>query len=210
MTLNAGCPRCPAPVSAVDTRWVCAEHGEIVPLWRPDTPSYESFAEHLQAGSEFPTYLPWPLGGGWSVSDFALVANGGDVRASMTCLSGASVLDGPVDVLVISEEPGTGLGARIARTPRDDPGDEIRNGQPAVKVRVGSQDVPLWSVSISAEPGEWDRSVVAGEADGRWLWMVLRPASAVLLLRDDWILRDVSTAGPHLLALPFDGTAPPW
>lgn len=210
MTLNAGCPRCPAPVSQVETQWVCVEHGEIVPLWRPEEPSYDAFADHLRGARAFPTYLPWPLGPGWSVSDFALVGDDLQVCATMACLSGTSVLDGPVDVLVVSEEPGTGLGARIARTPHDDPGEEIRNNPPSVKVRIGSKVVPLWPVSISSATGEWDRSVVAGEAGGRWLWMVLQPASAVLLLRDDWILRDVSTAGPQLVELPFAGTPPPW
>ena len=210
MTLCAGCPRCPAPVSQVEAGWICVEHGEIVPLWRPEEPSYDAFAEHLLRAGAFPTFVPWPLGPGWSVSDFAQVGDDVAVCATMTCLSGTSVLDGPVDVLVISEEPGTGLGARIARTPHDDPGEEIRTGQPSVKVRVGSKVVPLWPVSISATIGEWDRSVVAGEAEGRWLWMVLRPASAVLLLRDDWILRDVSTAGPQLVELPFEGTSPTW
>ena len=57
--------------------------------------------------------------------------------------------------------------------------------------------------------GDFDRSVVAGEAHGRWLWIVLRPASAILLLRDDWILRDVSAVGPPLVEMPFGGPAPP-
>ena len=39
---------------------------------------------------------------------------GREPRATMTCVSGTSALDGPVDVIVVSEEPGTGLGARIA------------------------------------------------------------------------------------------------
>ena len=68
----------------------------------------------------------------------------------------------------------------------------------------------MWPVSTSRTGGEWDRSVVVGEALGRWLWIVLRPASAMLLLRDDWILKDTSTAGPHLVELPFDGPPPPW
>ena len=50
----------------------------------------------------------------------------------------------------------------------------------------------------------------AGEAAGRWLWIVLRPASAMLLLRDDWILRDVSGVGPPLLEMPFGGQRPVW
>ena len=35
----------------------------------------------------------------------------------------------------------------------------------------------------SSSDAELDRSVFAGEAGGRWLWIVLRPASAMLLLR---------------------------
>ena len=65
-------------------------------------------------------------------------------------------------------------------------------------------------VSVSEANGEWDRSVFAGEAGGRWLWIVLRPASAMLLLRDEWILRDVSGVGPPLVEMPFDGPRPPW
>ncbi len=75
---------------------------------------------------------------------------------------------------------------------------------------MGSVLVCLWAVSVSVSGGVWVRSVVVGEAEGRWLWIVLRPASAILLLRDDWILRDVSETGPQLVALPFGGPAPPW
>ena len=146
---------------------------------------------------------------GWHVSDFAVVGDPVDgPRATMTCVSGTSALDGPVDVLVVSEEPGTGFGARLAGTPDADPGPEVR-GLAAVKVRVDHTPVPLWAVSTSTAEGEWDRSVLAGEARGRWLWMVLRPASAILLLRDDWILRDVSGLGPPLVEMPFGGTPPP-
>lgn len=215
MSLRVGCPRCPAPVGGTgDGRWACPEHGVVVPLWHPAAATYDDFAGHLGRAGAFPTYLPWPLGPGWSVTDFAVVGDeDGRSVATMTCVSGTSALDGPVDVIVVSEEPGTGLGARIAglaRTGRDDPGDEVGDGPPTVRVRIGSYPVGLWPVSVSAAEGEWDRSVVAGEAEGRWLWLVLRPASAVLLLRDEWILRDVSASGPQLVALPFGGPAPPW
>jgi hypothetical protein len=143
---------------------------------------------------------------GWSVSDFAVVGG----RATMTCSSGTSALDGPVDVFVVSEESGTGLGSRCAGTSHLDPGPEIGAGPPVVRVRIGSQSVPLWPVSTAGSDVELDRSVVAGEANGRWLWMVLRPASAMLLLRDEWILRDVSGIGPPLVEMPFGGPAPSW
>ena len=212
MPLNAGCPRCTTPVAQTghDGGWSCPEHGVIPPLWRPDEVSYDAFVEHLGATATFPTYLPWPLSPGWRVTDFAAVGPHGKGRAAMTCVSGTSELDGPVDVVVISEEAGTGLGARVAGTPHDDPGDEVGQGPPTVRIRIDSQSVPLWPVSTSESRGEWDRSVLAGEAGGRWLWMILRPASAVLLLQDDWILRDVSTLGPPLVELPFGGPGPSW
>ncbi len=180
-------------------------------MWRPEESSYETFTEHLRAAQSFPTYLPWPMSPGWRVTDFAVVGSDpARPRATMTCCSGTSQLDGPVDVIVVAEEAGTGLGGRVAGTVHDDPGSDIGDGPPAVKVRVDNQVVNLWPVSTSAASQEWDRSVVAGEASGRWLWLVLRPASAMLLLRDDWILRDISCAGPQLVEMPFGGPAPLW
>lgn len=211
MFLEAGCPRCPTPVArAGPDGWSCPEHGTVPPLWRPVEASYDAFADHLSRTMGFPTYLPWPLSPGWSVSDFAAAGEPERVQATMTACSGSSELDGPVDMLVVAEEPGTGLGARVAAIAHTDPGPEIGDGPPAVKVRIASQTVKLWPVSTSVGLGEWDRSVVAGEAEGRWLWIVMRPASAMLLLREDWILRDVSGLGPPLVELPFAGPRPPW
>ena len=212
MPLRTECPRCPTPLGdgAVEgASWTCPEHGPTVPLRRPDAASYEVFVEALAAAGEFPTYLPWPMSPGWTVSDFAVVGER-DARATMTCSSGTSALDGPVDVFVVSEESGTGLGPRCAGTSQLDPGPEIGAGPPTVRVRIGSQSVPLWAVSTSSSDRDLDRSVVAGEADGRWLWVVLRPASAILLLRDEWILRDVSGIGPPLVEMPFGGPSPSW
>lgn len=203
--------RCPAPVAQVAAgRWACPDHGVAGVLWRADAPSYESFADHLRTSAGIPTYLPWPLSPGWTVCDFAAVEGEQGAWATLTGVTGTSELDGPVDVTVVAEEAGTGLGARVAGTRYDDPGPDIGSGPPAARVRIGSQAVSLWAVSTSISVGELDRSVLAGEAAGRWLWLVLRPASALLLLRDDWILRDVSTLGPELLDLPFGGARPGW
>lgn len=220
MSLAAACPRCPAPVARTGPgdAWSCPEHGAVVPVWRTDGPSYDDFVEHLTMAGSFPSYLPWPLGPGWEVTDFAVVGDGGDTRATLTAVAGTSELDGPVEVLIVAEEAGVGLGARCAGTVGDDPGPEFGSGPATAKLRVGSQQVPLWPVSLwpdSAGPGtdgvgEWDRSVVVGETDGRWLWLVLRPASAMLLLRDEWILRDVSGLGPSLVELSFGGHSASW
>jgi hypothetical protein len=65
-------------------------------------------------------------------------------------------------------------------------------------------------VSTSTADASFDRSVFVGEAFGRWLWLVLRPASAALLLREEWILQDVSRVGPPLVEVTFGGPAPGW
>ncbi|WP_231122956.1 DUF6758 family protein [Nocardioides sambongensis] len=214
---RVGCPRCVVPIARTGAGgWACPEHGEVAPLWKPTEVTYAAFTEHLARAGTFPTYLPWPLGPGWSVTDFAVVEDGVP-RATMTCVSGATALDGPVDVMVVSEETGTGLGARVAGLPAGPDGlpgrplhGGVADGPPEVKVKLDAHTVGLWPVSTSRSEVEWDRSVLAGEAHGRWLWLVLRPASAILLLRDLWILRDVSVTGPQLVTLPFGGPAPSW
>ena len=199
----------------------------VPPLWRPGKPSYDAFVDHLDLAGSFPTYLPWPLGPGWQVADFAVVGGATPV-ATLTLVSGSTDLDGPVEVIVVAEEAGVGLGARCAGTIGADPGPEAGAGPPTARVRVGAQQVSLWPVSTwpsaggapadtaatapvaPAEELLWTRSVLVGEAEGRWLWLIFRPASAVLMLRDDWILRDVSALGPSLVELPFGGYAGDW
>ena len=210
MSLVAACPRCREKVQTVGQGAQCPVHGTVPALWLPSEPSYADFTEHLRVSGEFPTYLPWPMSPGWAVTEFGVVtARSGRAMATITCCSGTSELDGPVDAFVVAEEAGVGLGARCAGLVGDDPGAELGEGPPPIKVRISSQTVPMWPVSTS-RTGEFDRSVVAGEAVGRWLWLALRPASAMLLLRDDWILRDVSGVGAPLVEMPFGGPRPSW
>lgn len=211
MTLAPGCPRCPAPVTGGAGAWVCGDHGAILPLWRPATAVYDAFAEHISRSDGFPTLGPWPLTPGWVVTDFGFVGDEGrEPRAVFVTCAGPSEADGVVELTVVSEEPGVGLAARIAGVPRTDPGGEIGEGPPHVKVRIDGHPVALWGVSTSGADIDFDRSVFAGEAHGRWLWLVLRPASAALLLSEEWVLHDLSDLGPELIALPFGGSPPAW
>ncbi|NUR09920.1 MAG: hypothetical protein HOQ22_08515 [Nocardioidaceae bacterium] len=212
MVLGAGCPRCASPVSEDAGTWRCLDHGPITPLWRPADAGYGTFAEHLTRAGAMPTLLPWPLPPSWAVTDFGAVAQEGrDARASFATVSGPTDLDGVVEVTVVTEEPGVGLGSRCAGLTRTDPGAEIGEGPPHAKVRLGGhQPVPLWSVLTSGADATFDRSVFAGEATGRWLWLVLRPASAALLLKDEWMLMNVADLGPELIDLPFGGSPPAW
>jgi hypothetical protein len=210
MSLAAGCPRCSEPVTESGGTWTCTDHGAVPPLWRPGVASYDTFTEHLAAADGFPTYLPWPLSPGWHVTDFGVVGTPGRARATVTGVAGPTPLDGPVEMLIVAEEPGTGLGARCAGTLHSDPGTEIVGTPPTARIRLDSQGVPLWPISTHDADTRLDRSVFAGEARGRWLWLVLRPASAMLLLADEWILIDVSGFGAQLLETPFGGNPPAW
>lgn len=210
MLLQPGCPRCPREMADAEGSWRCPDHGAGPALWRPEETGYDALSEHLALAGEFPTLLPWPLRPGWAVSDFGVVAGDGAARATITAVAGTTTQDGPVELVVVAEEPGTGLGARCAGTVHSDPGAEIEAATPEVRVFLESQSVPLWSVSVPESGRGLDRSVVAGEAHGRWLWLVVRPAPAILLLAEDWTLSDVSGMGAALLDLPFGGTPSAW
>lgn len=211
MTLAAGCPCCSSPVSDDGTGWHCPDHGAITPLWRPAVASYEALAEHLGHCVGAPTLVPWPLAPGWTITDFGCVAaDGKEARASMLSCTGVTDPDGVVELTIISEEPGVGLGARCAGIDHSDPGAEVGEGPPHARVNIDGVTLPLWSVSTSHSDPTFDRSVFAGEAHGRWLWLILRPASAALLLRDEWVLADVAGLGPELIDVPFGGSPPPW
>lgn len=180
------------------------------PLWRPEAADYESFAELVGMVGELPTYLPWPMSPGWSIADFGCVAAGGKATGTVTTTVGTSDLDGPVEVTLVGEDPGVGLGARCALLTHDDPGDQVGRGPHAIQVRADGRPVRLWSVDATGEDDVLARSVFAGEASGRWLWLVIRPASAALLLRDEWLLADVTGFGPEALEMPFGGERPRW
>ena len=200
-------------------------HGPIDPLWRPEEADYDSFAELVGRIDDIPTYLPWPMSPGWSIADFGCVGSADRVRATVTTTVGTSDLDGEVEVTIVSEDPGIGLGARCAGTSYDDPGPQISNGPPSIRVRAGGRTVPMWLVEDTGGSASFEReltvadltahdvlarAVFAGEADGRWLWLVMRPASAALLLHDDWLLADVTGFGPEALEMPFGGPRPTW
>jgi hypothetical protein len=212
-------------VSGEGVLFACATHGRVDPLWRPHRADYDSFAELVSRSNDLPTYLPWPMSPGWSISDFGCVGSAGKVRATVTTTVGTSDLDGDVEVTIVSEDPGVGLGARCAGTSYDDPGPQISNGPPSIHVRAGGRSVSMWLVDDLVDPPRSDdplaalsvteddllaRAVFVGEADGRWLWLVMRPASAALLLHDDWLLADVTGFGPEALEMPFGGRRPAW
>jgi hypothetical protein len=215
MGLEPGCPRCSGEVVRDVSSWLCSVHGPITPLWRARDPEYESFAEYLELSRPLPTWLPWPLASDWRVTDFGCVSLEGDPAqaAYVTCI-GPSDPDGLVELTVVTEEPGVGLAARCGGVTHTDPGREVGVGPPPTRIRVDGATAPMWAVTLSdtgmSSAATLDRSVLAGEALGRWLWLVIRPASAALLLPEIGALHDVAELGPQLVTLPFGRVPRAW
>jgi hypothetical protein len=210
MSLRAECPRCSADLTQDGEQWQCPTHDVLQPLWRATAAEYDAFAAYLELARTLQTWLPWPLPPGWQVTDFGCVTSPEQPRAAVVGCVGASEVEGVVELDIVTEEPGVGLGARVAAVDSTDPGREAGVGNPAVKVRVDGNSVPLWAMTIPHEDPLLDRAVLVGEAAGRWLWVVVRPASAALLLPQLPELVDVSTFGPELVALPFGVVPPAW
>jgi hypothetical protein len=149
-----------------------------------------------------PVWLPWPLPAGWLVAGFA---GAGDERtgacACAVALSGPNPVGGPADMLVVAEEPGVGLGASLAGLDSVDPGEEFAFAPPVATASFGNHDFPLWQVDSP------DRAVFAGEVKGNWLWLILWPDTAGVLLVEPISLRDLRDPGQDI-DLPYGAASP--
>jgi hypothetical protein len=147
--------------------------------------------EHVRDLGGVPLWLPWPVPPGWVVSG---VGYAGDersgARATVLACSGPSPLGGAADLLLVAEEPGVGLGARYAGLPGPDPGGGFDAGPPDAKVEAAGHPTALWSV-----PGAEDCAVFVGEGKGLWLWALVYPALAGVLLYDTTALADLRDRG---------------
>jgi hypothetical protein len=147
-----------------------------------------------------PIWVPWPLPLGWLVTGFAEV---GDDRsgalAVAVALSGPSPLGGPADLMIIAEEPGVGLGSSYAGLRGPDPGHGFGGSVPNAKVQIDGHPVSMWAVGADAA------AVFAGEALANWLWTVLWPDSAGILMLEELSLRDLRETS---LDLPYGAFCP--
>jgi hypothetical protein len=104
-------------------------------------------------------------------------------------------------MLLVSEEPGLGLGAGLAGLNAPDPGEGFATGQPHALVQFGNHEFPLWHVEV---PGA---AAFAGEVLGNWLWIILWPDTAGTLLLETLTLRDLRDPMQDL-DLPFGAKSP--
>ncbi|MBO0823982.1 MAG: hypothetical protein J2P27_09000 [Actinobacteria bacterium] len=198
------CPRCSYAVrspSAWSSAYQCDQHGEVLPLRSALSPSPEGL-EAVLRGACVPVWLPWPLPLGWLVTGFATAGDDrSGMRACAVALSGPNPTGGPAEMLLVSEEPGVGLGARFARLGGPDPGAQFAVGQPAAVVEYGHHEFPLWNVETAG------LAAFAGEVGGNWLWLVLWPQTAGLLTVEPLELRDLRDPGQRL-DLPYGALSP--
>jgi hypothetical protein len=198
------CPRCGGPVrepSVWSSAWHCEAHGEVHPL-RIVASASAAGLEGLLRGAAVPVWLPWPLPTGWLVTGFA---GAGDERSGArgcaVAVSGPNPVGGPGEMLLVSEELGVGLGARCAGLDGPDPGVGFTVGAPDGLVRFGHHEFPVWHVDAP------ERAAFAGEVMGTWLWLILWPDTAGMLMVDPLELRDLRDPGQDL-DLPFGARSP--
>lgn len=165
--------------------WDCDRHGAVQPLRRWPSVTPELLAQ-AAARSAVPLWSPLPLLAGWTVTGLATAGDErGGARATVLALSGPCPTGGPADLLLIAEEPGVGVGARYAGVATIDPGD-VTQASPDAKVEAAGHPTALWRCD-SAE----DRVAFVGEALGVWLYAVLWPPAAELLLLEHVVLHDL-------------------
>lgn len=198
MSGHEACPRCGLPARAPgiwSNAWRCDAHGDIDPVAPIGLPTRERLDRDLKVGSatasDVPFWLPWPLPTGWLATG---ITHAGDdrhgVRATLISCTGPNPLGGPADLVIVAEEPGVGLGACWAGLGGPDPGEQMASTTgPHAKVHAAGHPTALWCVN-----GGEDRAVYVGEALGRWLWMILWPASAGIFVADHITLIDLRDA----------------
>ncbi|MDT7570682.1 MAG: hypothetical protein QOE05_856 [Actinomycetota bacterium] len=182
--------------------WDCERHGAVHPLHVVARPAVEALHK-VSRSSGVPVWAPLPLLPGWTLTG---IATAGDERsaakATVVALSGPSPLGGPADLLVIAEEPGVGVGARFAGLDEIDPGLTVV-GPPDAKVEAAGHPTALWR-----SPSADDRAAFVGEAMGVWLWAVLWPPAAELVLLEHVVLHDLREVAHASVDLPVGAPSP--
>lgn len=166
--------------------WRCDRHGVVRPLHVSAHPGPDALAVACRR-AEVPVWAPRPPPDGWLLTG---VAHAGDertgARATAIACSGPAPLGGLAEMVLVAEEPGVGLGARLAGLDGPDAGDVASRAADA-EVRAAGHETPLWTVG-TAPP---DRCAYVGEALGFWLWAVMWPADAGYLLAEHVVLADL-------------------
>ena len=186
----------------MSSAWSCERHGAVHPLHVAPRPSNEALRK-AAGHAGVPLWSPLPLLPGWSVTGLATVGDDrSPAKATVLALTGPSPLGGPADLLLVAEEPGTGVGARYCGLDSLDPGGAAE-GQPDAKVEAAGHPTALWRCDSAP-----DRAAFVGEAKGVWLYAVLWPPAAELVLLEHVVLHDLRDDAHTGIELPFGAPSP--
>jgi hypothetical protein len=151
-----------------------------------------------------PLWSPWPLPDSWMFTGLAHTGAAEADSASVTSWSGPDLFGDPAELLLVCEEAGAGVGSHFAGCRRSYPGPGVGEGPPHARFVVDNRPVPLWAVDEVAS----DRAAYAGEASGRWLWVVVHPAEASTLVVEPIQQVDARQLGPEVTLLPVAELSP--
>ena len=118
-------------------------------------------------------------------------------------MSGPAPLGGPAEFLLVAEEPGVGLGAAYAGLPGPDPGADFDHDAPHARMEAAGHDTARWSL-----PTNSGGAAYVGEGKGLWLWAVLWPVEAGLLMLEEFHLNDLREWPSVIEALPYGALSP--
>lgn len=145
-----------------------------------------------------PLWTPWPVPVGWTFAGLAYkdgsLPDGGSTVASWM---GEDPFGDPIEILFVCEEAGTGLGGYFAGLDTNYPPATVGQGPPHAKFAIDGRPVPLWSVEARDSCAAY-----AGEAAGRWLWVIVHPAEASTIMVQPIMLVDARSLGAELAVLP--------
>lgn len=180
------CVRCRGPLRTPehDGSWSCPEHGVVEPL-HPALPAEPYHLGDVASSSAVPVWMPWPMRPGWSVNGVRRVGGTGPSRGVAVSLTGPGFVERAVELVIVAEELGVGLGASYAGLRATDPGPELADLPRDTRLMAAGHPTALWSLPVS------DRAAYVGEAGGLWLWMVVWPVSEWMVVHDDLALVDV-------------------
>jgi hypothetical protein len=159
-----------------------------------------------------PVWVPFPLPAGWLLTGLRWAGSDatGAVATVVACsgphpLPGAAADGEPqvrsAELLFVAEEPGVGLGAHLAGLASVDPGDQLGEGPPAIRLHAAGHDVPLWWTQADG------CAAFVGEAAGVWLWVLAWPSDASPVLMERFELHDAREPA-HELVLGFGALSP--
>jgi len=150
-----------------------------------------------------PLWAPWPVPIGWTFAGLAHTSEGAPASATISVWAGPDPFGDPAELVLVCEEAGSGIGSEFAGLALSYPDAGVGEGTPHARFQLDGRPVPLWSVA-----GADDRATYAGEAAGRWLWVVVHPSESSALMVEPLHLVDARQLGAELTVLPVGEISP--